>query len=243
MDDRDHRPEAVVVSDSGTAGPCYLLIHGIGVSSRYFERLAPLLAEHGRVVTIDLPGFGRAPKPPRALTVEDFAEVVSRVIDRLDLGPCVVVGHSMGSQVVTRLAVTHPESVASLALLGPVCDPRDRSATRSGFLLAVDCLGESPRGNLLVLSDYVRCGIRWYLTVLPSMLDYRIEDEVQLVTAPVLVIRGVRDPIARDDWVSLLAHRAPLARAHVVDGARHLVMHSQPRRTADLLVELAVSPR
>jgi pimeloyl-ACP methyl ester carboxylesterase len=245
MDDRDHRPEAVIVSDSGTgtAGPCYLLVHGIGVSSRYFERLAPLLAKHGRVVTVDLPGFGRAPKPARALSVEDFAEVVARVIDRLDLGRCVVVGHSMGAQVATRLAVAHPESVASIALLGPVCDPRDRSAARSAFLLAVDCLGESPRGNVLVFTDYVRCGIRWYLKVLPSMLDYRIEDEVRLVTVPVLVIRGARDPIARNDWVSLLARRAPLARPHVVDGSRHLVMHAQPQRTADLLVELAVSTR
>ena len=243
MDDRDHRPEAVVVSDSGSAGPCYLLVHGIGVSSRYFERLVPLLAESGRVVVVDLPGFGRAPKPAEAMTVEDFAEVVARVIDRLGLGRCMVVGHSMGTQVATRLAIEHPESVASLALLGPVSDPRDRTALRSAFRLALDTLGESPRGNWLVLSDYLRCGIRWYLRVLPSMLAYRIEDEVARVCAPVLVIRGERDPIARDDWVRALAQRAPLGRAHAVNGARHLVMHAQPRRTADLLIQLAVPAR
>ncbi|GAA1441814.1 alpha/beta fold hydrolase [Leifsonia poae] len=233
------RSPAVVTADTGGDGTVYLLIHGIGVSSRYFERLVPRLAPNGRVVTIDLPGFGRAPKPDRPYTVEDFAEVVADVVDRLRLGSCVVVGHSMGSQVATRLALRRPDAVAALALIGPVIDARERSAVVSGLRLAQDTIGERPRANWLVLSDYLRCGLPWYLAVLPSMLAYRIEDDLREVTAPVTLIRGAGDPIARTDWLRMLAERGPAATAVEVAGARHLVIHSHPAETARQLRLLA----
>jgi pimeloyl-ACP methyl ester carboxylesterase len=202
------------------------------VSSRYFERLIPALVEHGRVIALDLPGFGRAPRPRVPLSVEDFAEIVATTLDELGVDGCVVVGHSMGSQVATRLAVTRPELVASLALLGPVVDPADRNAAKSTILLARDTFGESPRGNWLVFTDYVKCGIPWYLSVLPSMLAYRIEDDLPLISVPITLIRGERDPIARAGWLHELSARAPQARAVQVPHARHLVMHAQPAATA-----------
>jgi len=243
-----NRARAVVTVDTGAPpdgsnGPDYLLIHGIGVSSRYFERIIPLLARRARVVAVDLPGFGRAPKPGRALGVDDFAECVAAVVDELGLSGCVVFGHSMGTQVATRLAIDRPEAVAALALMGPVMDPRDRSPFRAAALLALDCAGERPRANWLVLSDYARCGLRWYLAVLPSMLTYRIEDDIPLVDCPVLVLRGERDPIARAGWVSVLAASARRGGAKTIDGARHLAMHTRPEATDGLLALLAGSVR
>ncbi len=40
------------------ARPAFVLVHGIGVSSRYFHPVAAFLAEHGTVYAIDLPGYG-----------------------------------------------------------------------------------------------------------------------------------------------------------------------------------------
>lgn len=233
------QPAAIVTIDTGSGDTTYLLVHGIGVSSRYFERLIPVLARHARVVAVDLPGFGKNPKPGRAMSVEDFAESVAVVVDGLGLAGCVVVGHSMGTQVATRLALIRPDAVSAVALMGPVMDPRDRGPFRAAALLAVDTIGERPRANWVVLTDYLRCGVRWYLTVLPSMLTYRIEDDVPQLACPVLVIRGVRDPIARSGWSSVLAASAQRGGATSVDGARHLVMHSRPEATDALLTVLA----
>jgi pimeloyl-ACP methyl ester carboxylesterase len=214
-------------------------VHGIGVSSRTFERLIPMASRRARVVAVDLPGFGIAPRPDRTMTVEDFARSVAEVVDRLALSGCVVVGHSMGAQVATRLALLRPDAVAALALIGPVMDPRDRNPLPASLLLARDTAGESLRSNWLVLSDYVRCGIRWYLRVLPSMLAYRIEDELPLFSGPVAVIRGAHDPIARPAWVDALAGVSTAGAAQTVPDARHLVMHAQPELTDALLSALA----
>lgn len=229
----------MVVADTGQwDAETYLLVHGIGVSARYFERIVPVLAEHGRVVTIDLPGFGQArgERPGRACTVEDYADVVARLMDRLGLAPAVVVGHSMGAQIASRLARVRPDLVHRLVLLGPVVAPPDRGPLRSATRLLIDTLRESPRANRLVSGDYLRCGPRWYLAVLPSMLRYRIEDDLPELDLPVAVIRGARDPIARDAWARRLAGLAPRGRFAAIAGAPHVVMHARPRATAGEVV-------
>jgi pimeloyl-ACP methyl ester carboxylesterase len=228
----------VVTVDTGGPGTPFLLVHGIGVSSRYFERLVPALAAYGRVIAVDLPGFGGTPRPDHPMTVEDFARCVAETIERAGLPPCVVVGHSMGTQITSRLAVTRPDLVAAVALLGPVMDPRARSAVRATLRLGRDTLGERPRANWLVLSDYLRCGIRWYLTVLPSMLAYRTEDDLPRIHVPTVVVRGEHDPIAPEEWTRALAAAAE-SRAETIAGARHLVQHSRPAETAAALRVIA----
>jgi pimeloyl-ACP methyl ester carboxylesterase len=242
---RSGRVRAVVTVDTGSAAPAspvFVLVHGIGVSSRYFERLVPALAAFGRVVAIDLPGFGRArPKPAHAPGIEGFADVVAEVLDRLGLVRCILVGHSMGTQIVIALAKRRPDLAAAVALLGPVMAPRDRRPVRAALLLGLDTLRESPRGNAVVIGDYLKAGPRWYLANLPAMLEYRTEEEVADLSVPVLVVRGARDPIARDGWVAALAARARRGRAESVPGPPHLVMHGAPYRTAELLGDLARS--
>ena len=51
-------------------------IHGLGVSTRHLRPILEALAPHRRVVALDLPGFGRSERPPRALGVETLATVV-----------------------------------------------------------------------------------------------------------------------------------------------------------------------
>jgi len=239
----DVAARSVVTVDTGGTGTTYLLVHGIGVSSRYFERLIPVLAETGRVVAIDLPGFGGRPKPDMPMGVEDFAASVAEVMDTLALPPCVIVGHSMGTQVAVALATMRPESVGALVLIGPVMDPRARGAVHAALRLGWDTLGERPRANRLVLGDYLRCGLRWYLAVLPSMLAYRIEDDLSTIEVPTLIVRGESDPIAPDPWMRQLGAAALRSTVATVSGARHLVMHAKPRETAAAIAALIWSAR
>ncbi|GAA4141198.1 alpha/beta hydrolase [Leifsonia shinshuensis] len=228
-------PTMVVTFDNGHGGgsaDTVLLLHGIGVSSRYFHRLALELAKGRRVIAVDLPGFGRAPKPGRPLTVEDFAGVVASFLDAEDIGPVVVVGHSMGAQIATRLARSRTDLVTAVVLLGPVMPPADATPVRAAARLLIDTLRESPHSNALVFTDYLRCGPRWYLAVLPSMLAYRVEDDLPALEVPVTVARGERDPIARAGWARAIASLAPAGRLLEVPRAPHVVMLSHPRAIA-----------
>lgn len=222
------------------SGPTFLLVHGIGVGCRYFARLIPLLEERGTVVTVELPGFDHAPKSRDVLTVEDHADLLAELL-REQGDRVVAVGHSMGAQIVADLAARHADVVAAVALLGPVTDPRERTAWQQGLRLAQDTLMEPPGANRVVFTDYARTGPARYFRTLPSMLHYDLEAVLPRIAIPSLVLRGSRDPICRHDFAARLAALLPAGRLVEVPGAPHVEMWLRPGLVATELDALAVA--
>jgi pimeloyl-ACP methyl ester carboxylesterase len=211
------------------ARPAYVLLHGIGVSHRYLARLHRRLAEVADVYSFDLPGFGKASRPGRQLQVEDFAAFVTAVLADEGVSTYVVVGHSMGTQFAVELALREPDRVAAVVLMGPVVDSSRKSVPRQALALTRDAMfSESPASNAIVFSDYFRAGPRWYLTELPVMMEYPMEDRLAAVRQPVLVLRGTRDPVARRSWCAKLAEVAPQGTMVEVLGQGHVFQHTAP---------------
>src|ERR1700743_2428712 len=104
----------------------FVLVHGIGVSSRYFHPVAARLAKCGEVFLVDLPGYGSAPDPRRDVTIADHAAVLARYLTAEGIEAPILVGHSMGSQVVSQLSLEHPELTDRIVLLAPTMDPAAR---------------------------------------------------------------------------------------------------------------------
>jgi len=211
--------------------PVFVLVHGIGMSHRYLTRLQTELAGIGSTHAVDLPGFGRSPKPAAGVSIRQYGDYLGELLPLLSERPVVLVGHSMGAQFVTEAAARHPELVSHLVLIGAVVDPTRDSVLRQALALARDTLKEPMRGTLTVLGDYLRCGPRWYLATLRPMLEYRTDRRLCEVSAPTLVIRGDRDPVSRHDWGVHLAAQSPTGRLVELPG-RHLVQFSAAAETA-----------
>jgi len=223
------------VRRSGQAGPdavTFVLIHGLGMSHRSFSRLHRTLAGRDRAISITLPGFGSIAKPARPVTVEEMAAALAALLHRLQVSTAVIVGQSMGTQWAIELAAQRPDLAAHVVAVGPVADDRHRSLSAQMIALAIDSLRESPRTNAFVIADYVRCGPVWYLQQAKQMLEYRIEDRAHSMQAPLLVVRGSRDPIAGRGWCRRLRAAAPGASVAVVPGAAHHAQYFSPRAVA-----------
>lgn len=214
------------------SGPVFVLLHGILMSHRYYRRLQILLAQHGDTYSIDLPGFGATPRPGRQLSVPDYADIIAATLQKMGATRVVVIGHSMGTQFATELAIQHPDLVSHVVLLGPVVDSARRTIRQQSLALGLDSLMESPVGNAIVFTDYARSGLRWYLTELPVMMSYDLEARLGIVSQPVLVIRGSRDPVAPRPWCEKLAATAPHGRFLEIPGKPHLVQHGAATHTA-----------
>jgi magnesium chelatase accessory protein len=99
-------------------GPVALLIHGSGAATHSWRDLAPLLAKRFEVIAPDLPGHGFSEAPPRrGLSLELMTDALAQLLGRLEKSPALVVGHSAGAAILTRMCLSGqlaPRGVVSL---------------------------------------------------------------------------------------------------------------------------------
>lgn len=214
-----------------------VLVHGLGVSSAYFQRLAVVLARFGTVHLVELPGFAGIPHPDRRMSTQEMGALVAAWIRDQHLTAVLLVGHSMGAQVVTEAALDDPGAVAHVALIGPPVNLQERSVPRQGLRLLQSAVFEPAAVRRMSLEGYASCGWRWFAHTLPSMMTYPIEERIRELEVPVLVLRGRHDAVAPAPWVRMLADRAPQGRWVEVPGA-HSVVFDHAEEVAAQLADL-----
>jgi len=103
------------------AGSPLILVHGSPGDGRSWSRLVPRLAEHYRVITPDLPGYGGSDALPEN-TIERTAAMgatIAALIDRCGV-TARLCGHSYGGNVALHAAIARPSLVQNLVLFEPV---------------------------------------------------------------------------------------------------------------------------
>lgn len=86
-------------TDQGQGTPI-IFLHGVWMSSVFFQKQLKPLSEKHRVITIDFRGHGLSQDPHDGHTVAQYAKDVKQIIDQLDLKNVVFVGWSMGAFVM-----------------------------------------------------------------------------------------------------------------------------------------------
>jgi magnesium chelatase accessory protein len=100
-------------------GPTILLLHGTGASTHSWRALAPLLARHFTVVSLDLPGHGftGTPSSGTGFSLPAVADAVAALLEILQVKPVLVAGHSAGAAVAARMCLDGtiaPDALVSL---------------------------------------------------------------------------------------------------------------------------------
>ncbi|GLB59639.1 alpha/beta hydrolase [Cytobacillus sp. NCCP-133] len=95
-----------------------VLLHGFLSSTFSFRRLIPLLKTEFNVVSMDLPPFGKSGKSRQFIySYKNLAQTVIRLLEKLRVERLTLVGHSMGGQIVLKVAQSKPELVDQAVLL------------------------------------------------------------------------------------------------------------------------------
>lgn len=223
----EHAGATLIAESFGEGDHTFLLLHGIGMGRSVYLDVVQRL--EGRVIALDLPGFGEAPEPTRNLTMERHADLVAAYLRHVESGPVVVIGHSMGSQIAAELAARHPSLVEGAILAGPTVDKAARNVASQARYLLIDLLGERPLVIWRGAREYLRGGPH-LIRKIRATIVHEPEDAFVRIHCPVLVLRGEDDPLATPAWCQTIIDAIPGAELRIIPDHGHgtLISDSEP---------------
>ena len=235
--------EAVRLSfTTSGAGEPFLLVHGWGGDGRSWD---PVEFAGRRVVAVDLRGHGQSPVPAGGYRPHDYALDLAELIEALDLGPVVAVGHSMGGQIVVRLALDRPDLVRAVVAIDPAYGADEVEAAsfqqrlaelRRDGTAAVRQLGElsdEVRDQLLRTPGHVLAESYAGMYTDPGAIGARpaAAEALALMDRPLLCIRPTPSMATWDVTCAL----RPGSRVVLWPGAGHFLHHERPEAFARLV--------
>ena len=230
------------VKDGGHGVPL-LLLHGFPLSAEIFAVMRPVVERVGRVVALDLPGFGSSDAPAAGYTMDELADEVVRVADHLGLERFVLGGHSMGGYVALRVAARHRDRLTALVLVDTraSADSPEAAAKRHAAAAAIRgggreayldsfmplLVGPTTRsrnpdlpGRLRSMADTVQDDVlAGYLEGMAARPDSR--GLLSALELPALVVVGAEDELTPVAEARELSEALPRGRLKVIAEAGH----------------------
>lgn len=181
-----------------------VVVHGFSAEGfLYAQSLSRLVKMGFRVIAIDTAGHGATQGLPLSgANMNDYADLLGRVVDELGIERFIVAGHSMGGQLVTRLAASRPENVIAVVLIDAIVGDRWDDMVRL-FRVSPPLLAGV--GGLLLLDS---------ISVMPAFTDPRQATKLMRLVAPTLAGHVVQPWRLLGPMLSILRTRAS---RHVLD--------------------------
>ena len=113
---------SIAYEAQGTGAPALVFVHGWSCDRRYWRGQVGHFAARRQVVAVDLAGHGESGAGRSAWTMAAFGDDVVAVVDRLGLGELVLIGHSMGGDVIVEAALHLTDRVIGLVWVDTYSD-------------------------------------------------------------------------------------------------------------------------
>lgn len=225
-------------------GEPLVLIHGVGMRAEAWGPQITNLSADYRVIAIDMPGHGESDPLPEGACLSDYVAWAVRVIETLDCGPVNLAGHSMGALIACGTAIERPDLVRRVALLNAV---HRRSAPESAAVLARAAeiasgkrsiegpltrwfAADHPATRAQVADWLQTVSQRGYATAYRAFAqgDGVYADRLGVIRRPALMLTGDGDANSSPTMAETMAGEAPLGKAVIIHGHRHMVNLTAP---------------
>ncbi|USP82778.1 hypothetical protein yc1106_10052 [Curvularia clavata] len=220
------------------SNPPILFVHGLGSTSEFYTPLIQSLnlsATHS-LHLFDMEGHGLSPSSPLSkLSITSLAQDIADIFSAANISPnATIIAHSMGCLAAVDFALTHPDKVEKLILIGPPSSPlsgaesaaayaRAETVRRQGMHAVVDdVVSASTSEQTRKLNPLAVAAIRMsllgqdpegYAKGCSALAEAKVLDWAA-VHAQTLVITGSRDvvssPESCEKYVQMLGDKARL---------------------------------
>jgi pimeloyl-ACP methyl ester carboxylesterase len=252
-------PEKINVSytDQGKGFPVVLL-HGFCETNEVWSRFAQALAKDFRVISVDLPGFGKSKILPEGFSVADAASKIIALLNEIDIQKTIVVGHSLGGYVTLAMVNHQAELFAGFGLFHSTAyaDNEERKASRNKVIDFVSKNGVAAFIETFIpplFYDKANSDIPLAVTMAlktsqDALIGYAkamrdrpdLTSVIQKFKDPILFIAGERDTVIPADTLQKQAKLAVKPHLHIVKDAAHMGMFEKESETVNLTREFLV---
>ncbi|MEM8685772.1 MAG: alpha/beta fold hydrolase [Pseudomonadota bacterium] len=238
-------------------GPNLVLIHGVGSQHGDWDGVVRALNGRFSILRYDLRGHGASAAPEGPYEIEDFTADLKTLMDELDLGQAHVAGFSLGGLIAQSLALTHPERINALALLGTVAgrtpeerarvegrldyiatshpaDYFDQSVSRwftAGFQAAHPEIVAARKAAVTAMDGAA------YAAAYHALATTDFADRLSEIAHRTLVATGEEDIGSNPRMARFMADAIANSRLEILSGLRHSILLEAPDRVAGLLSE------
>jgi 4,5:9,10-diseco-3-hydroxy-5,9,17-trioxoandrosta-1(10),2-diene-4-oate hydrolase len=239
-------------------GDTVLILPGLGTSIDFWQITIPKLAEHFRVVAVDLPGFGKSDKPDASYELSWIDDKILAFMDARNIPKANIIGGSMGGHLGLLLALDHPDRVEKLVMMGSTGDWKPPSFLFDFVLNDV--------WNERLITDYLRYHWPEFFPLMishPSEMTQRLfqyqmalradycrywpegrasaralrsifhsscRERFSHLQTPLLLLWGENDRIHTLRHARFMHERTPGSQLDIVPDSSHEVMIDQPER-------------
>ncbi len=218
-----------------------VMVHGAGGTHHDWPAELRRLPE-ANAVAPDQPGHGRSPGPGRQSVAAYAADIIA-LLDALKINRANIAGHSMGGAIALTTALTYPDRVAGLILVGTGAklsvhpDILNRALTETDKVIALINQWEWAEGA----DEQLRRLSRQRLTeIAPAVLhgDYvacnafDVRTQIGHLKAPTLIIGGTADRMVAFKYSVYLHEQIVGSKLAAIQGGGHKMMLEQPQAVA-----------
>ena len=235
----------IYVGDTGKGFPL-VLVHGFLGSSKMWEPQIEFLKKNYRVITPDLPGFGKSNKAKPYNNINDMAQIILDCLKEKKIEKFYLLGHSMGGMIVQEMAKLAGERIIKLICYGtgPVGDIPGRFET-------MEESRKKLKKNGLEITAH-RIAKTWFIEEDKSKYFYLCEDagkatsivaadnaliamknwsgleNLKNIKNPTLIIWGDQDKAYNFNQVDTLNKNIPNSELKIIEGCSHNVHLEKP---------------
>ena len=221
------------------SGAKVLFIHGAGGNARswYFQK--EYLKTSMEVIPVDLPGHGEDVDGAGLSTIAGYRDYIYEIIRRRDISSCYIVGHSMGGAIVMSFALTYPDILKGIILVGTGAKLR----VFPGILEGLEKDKEKTVRNIMDyafskkapaalkengVKDMMKCKAEVIYNDFNACEHFNVIGSVNNIQIPSLIICGKDDLLTPPKYSEYLHGQIEGSRLLLIEDAGHMVTLEKP---------------
>lgn len=233
-------------------GPPVLMIHGVGLRSEAWNQQFDALCAEFTVVAVDMPGHGDSGLPDGGMTLTKYSDAIAAILNE----PTLIIGHSMGALIALDIAVRYSDHVQGVAALNAIYQRSDE-ASEAVAVRAASLDGKSTKDPSATLDRWFGTATSperqacqdWLCAVEPK--GYKVAYgvfaqsngprgiDLATLSCRALYLTGSKEPNSTPEMSHNMAAVTPQGRAHVIEGAAHMMPMTHARQVNEILVGFA----